>query len=76
MAIFEYNEEKHLQQERSEAEKRGMKRGEEQLGELIDKLLQEDNVEDARKVATDETVREELYKKYGIKQMEEEEVSG
>lgn len=80
VAIFEYNEEKHLQQERSEAEKRGeergMKRGEEQLGELIDKLLQEGNVEDARKVATDETVREELYKKYGIKQMEEEEVSG
>lgn len=58
VGIFEYDEEKFLEYERNEAEKR--------LGQLVNELLNADRLEEVRKVTTDKEFREQLYKEYGI----------
>lgn len=62
VGIFEYDEEKHMEMERSEAEERGEKR----VVELLSRLLNEGNFEAVKKAASEKTFRDELYKKYNI----------
>lgn len=69
VSIFEYNEEKHIQQERDEAELRGELRGEERLGKLISILLKEGKMEEAAQVSENAEKREEYYKIYGIEKV-------
>lgn len=47
-------------------EKRGEKRGEDHLGALIDRLLGEGRIEDARKAAIAPGMRKKLYQEYGM----------
>lgn len=51
---------------RAEGEEIGFRKGEEQLGILIEKLLQEGKVELVQKAVTDSKIRDELYKEYGL----------
>lgn len=66
VGIFEYDEEKHLEMERNEAEERGKELGEERTLQLMTKLLEAGKIEDAKKATTDKDFRNKLYKEYGI----------
>lgn len=66
VGIFEYNEEKHLEQERSEAEKRGIELGEERLGRLISCLMEEGKSDEISVIIADKEKREAYYRKYQI----------
>lgn len=58
VSIFEYDEEKHIQQERDEA----MKKGEERLAKLIQILIDSGRNEDLSKAVADLEYREQLYR--------------
>ncbi|MDD6572289.1 MAG: hypothetical protein PUF12_07915 [Thermoflexaceae bacterium] len=47
-------------------ERRGMEQGETQLGLLISRLFADGRTNDVQKVATDERIRKEFYREYGI----------
>ena len=70
VGIFEYDEEKHLEMERREAEERGEKRGEargeERLGRLLTELFQSGKLEEVQRASADKEFRDKLYKEYGI----------
>ena len=78
VGIFEYDEEKHLEMERREAEERGRKIGEkigeargekigeERLGRLLKELLRSGKLEEAERASSDKEFRDKLYKEYGI----------
>ncbi len=66
MSIYEYNQEEHIRLEREDAFEDGRKLGENRLGKLIKVLLEEGLDDVVKLVATDETVRENYYKKYNI----------
>ena len=62
VSIFEYDEEKHMRQEREESRQEGF----EQMGELIVKLNQLGRQDDILKVATDAKFREELLEEFHL----------
>ena len=51
---------------KAEGKIEGKIEGENQLASLIDKLLQDGRMEDVRLVASNQSVRNDLYKKYGM----------
>ena len=78
MSIYEYDEEKHMQQEREEWEaigwKKGLEKGEEtgreageqRMSQLIQKLLAAGRTEELNHAASDKELRERLYEELGI----------
>ena len=78
MSIYEYDEEKHMQQEREEWEeigwKKGLEKGEEtgreageqRMSQLIQKLLAAGRTEELNRAASDKELRERLYEELGI----------
>ena len=74
MSIYEYDEEKHMQQEREEWEEIGWKKGEEtgrkageqRMSQLIQKLLAAGRTEELNRAASDKELRERLYEELGI----------
>jgi hypothetical protein len=55
-----------LSQGRNEGLRQGLSQGENKLAQLINRLIEDNKSEDIAKVTTDEKVRSEYYKKYGI----------
>lgn len=55
---FEKGEEKGIE--------KGIEKGEKRLGTLMQYLMEEHKLDDARRAVQDEAFRNELYKKYGI----------
>ena len=74
MSIFEYDEEKHMRnvqlQGEKIGEKRGLKMGENLLGQLITILINEGKRDEIALVAKDEKVRQEYYEKYHLTDIE------
>lgn len=74
MSIYEYDEEKHIRNEKMESEKRGIEIGEKrgiEIGEkrgleLVSFLLKEGKIEEAKQAAWDREKREEYYREYNI----------
>ncbi len=74
VSIFEYDEEKHMRnvqlQGEKIGEKRGLKMGENLLGQLITILINEGKRDEIALVAKDEKVRQEYYEKYHLTDIE------
>lgn len=64
MAIIDYNT--NTREAFEKGEEKGIKKGEKRLGTLIQYLMDEHKLDDARRAVQDEAFRNELYKKYGI----------
>ena len=62
MSIFEYDEEKHMRNEREE----GREEGREEAFDLMQKLMEAGKNEDMKRVLTDREYREQLYREYHI----------
>lgn len=62
VSIFEYNEERHMQQERKEA----WIRGKEEVNKLNSRLIEEDRLEDLKRSVKDVKYQEKLMKEYGL----------
>ena len=57
---------KGLEQGMKQGMEQGMAQGEDLLGQLMDLLLEEGRIDDAKKAATDAKARKRMYKKYGL----------
>jgi hypothetical protein len=57
---------KGISQGRSQGISQGISQGENRLAQLINQLIADNRQEDIAKVTTDEAIRKEMYKKYGI----------
>lgn len=70
VSIYEYNEERHLQQERDEAwqegNKTGKKLGEERVNKLHYHLIEDNRIQDLKHSIEDEAYQEHLMEEYGI----------
>ena len=82
MSIFEYDEEKHIRNEKKlsyqeghkigveEGHRTGLeegeKRGEDRLNRLLKKLLDENRIEELRKSVEDESYQKKLFEEYGL----------
>ena len=66
VSILEYNEEKHLKDERDEWRKIGRKEGEECLSQLMKALFSAGRSEDVQRVLSDIEYRKQLYREYNI----------
>jgi flagellar biosynthesis/type III secretory pathway protein FliH len=55
-----------ISQGRSQGISIGISQGENKLAQLINLLIADNRQEDIAKVTTDEAIRKEMYKKYGI----------
>lgn len=78
MSIFEYDEEKHIRNEKELSYRMGMeeghktgleegeKRGEDRLNRLHKKLLDENRMEELRKSVEDESYQKKLFEEYNI----------
>lgn len=64
MAIIDYNT--NTREAFEKGEEKGIKKGEKRLGTLIQYLMDEHKLDDARRAVQDEAFRSELYNKYGI----------
>lgn len=62
MSIFEYDEEKHLRNEREE----GREEGEDRIVKLMQKLMEAERDEDIKRVLSDREYRGQLYQEYGL----------
>lgn len=78
MSIFEYDEEKHIKNEKeisyqegrksgiAEGHKSGIAEGEERLNLLYMKLVADNRIDDLHKSMKDKNYRQMLYAEYGI----------
>ncbi len=76
MAIIDYNTnireafeegfEKGFEKGIKKVKEQGIEKGEKRLGTLMQYLMEEHKLDDARRAVQDEAFRNELYKKYGI----------
>lgn len=66
MSIFEYDQEKHMQQEKLESREEGRAEGQEILGKLILHLMEEKRYEDVERVSKDKEYRDALIKSFGL----------
>ncbi|SHJ83747.1 hypothetical protein, partial [Hespellia stercorisuis] len=74
VSIFEYDEEKHMQQEREEWEKRGEERGEKRgrkqgiskINQLNQMLIENQRLDDLQRAACDEEYQMKLLEEYGL----------
>lgn len=82
VSIFEYNEQRHMQQEREEAKEEGIREGikegiekgrregkaegEKLFAALAEKLIRDSRIDDLARAARDREFRESLYEEYGI----------
>lgn len=48
------------------AEKKGLEKGADRMGSLVSKLIEQNRIEDAKKVSVDSAYREKLFKEFGI----------
>ncbi|MDE6845656.1 MAG: hypothetical protein K2J99_07810 [Lachnospiraceae bacterium] len=62
MSIFEYDEEKHLRNEREE----GREEGEDRIVKLMQKLMEAERDEDIKRVLSNREYRGQLYQEYGL----------
>ena len=62
MSIFEYDEEKHMKNEREE----GREEGENRAVKLMQKLIEDGRDENLKRVLIDREYREQLYQEYGL----------
>ena len=66
MSIFEYDEEKHMRNERKEGREEGRAEGEDIAFALMKKLIEDGRNEDVNRVLTDKKYRDQLYHYYGL----------
>ena len=68
MAIIDYNTNTReaFEDGFEKGEEKGIEKGEKRLGTLMQCLMEEHKLDDARRAVQDEAFRNELYKKYGI----------
>lgn len=62
VSIFEYDEEKHMRNEREE----GREEGEDRIIKLMQKLMEAERDEDIKRVLSDREYRGQLYQEYGL----------
>ena len=71
MLLTEYDEERHIENERriaaDEAYECGKEAGEELLSELTNLLLEASRIKDLKRAAEDTTYRKKLYQEFGLK---------
>ena len=71
MILTEYDEKKHIKNEKQESweegKLEGIAKGENRLVELMNILISAEKYDDIRKAMTDPEYRRELYVQYGIK---------
>lgn len=65
MSIFEYDEEKHMRNERREWREIGREEGENRVVQLMQKLMDDGKTEEMKRALSDPTYREQLYREYG-----------
>lgn len=68
MSIFEYDEEKHIRNEREIAREEG----EDRAVKLMQKLIEDGRDENLKRVLVDREYREQLYQEYGLQKSWEE----
>lgn len=66
MCLFEYDQEKHLQQERDDSKEEGRKEGMDRVNRLVELLLSQGRQEDLKRSVTDHAYQEKLMKEFGI----------
>ncbi len=66
MSIFEYDEEKHIRNEREIAREEGREEGENRAVKLMQKLIEDGRDENLKRVLVDLEYREQLYQEYGL----------
>ena len=66
MSIFEYDEEKHIRNEKELSYQEGMEEGEDRLKRLHKRLLDENRIDELRKSIEDESYQKKLYEEYHI----------
>ena len=66
MCLFEYDQEKHLQQERDDSKEEGRKEGMDRVNRLVELLLSQGRQEDLKRSVTDREYQEKLMKEFGI----------
>ena len=66
MLLTEYNEAEAMKLFELDGERRGIKKGENNMADLMQRLFAEDRVEDARRAASDQAFRNHLFKEYSI----------
>ena len=66
MSIFEYDEEKHIRNEREIAREEGREEGENRAVKLMQKLIEDGRDENLKRVLIDREYREQLYQEYGL----------
>jgi hypothetical protein len=64
--ILDYEAKNILNKGISQGISQGINQGENRLAQLINRLIADNRQEDIAKVTTDEAIRKEMYKKYGI----------
>lgn len=64
MSIFEYDEEKHIKNEREEWREVGREEGCNSLSLMLKSLLDAGKIEEIQRALSDSAYREELYQKY------------
>lgn len=66
MCLFEYDQEKHLQQERDDSKEEGRREGMDRVNRLVELLLSQGRQEDLKRSVTDREYQEKLMKEFGI----------
>ena len=64
MLLTEYNEEEAMKLFEMDGERRGIRKGESNMADLMQRLFAEGRVEDARRAASDQAFRNHLFKEY------------
>ena len=66
MLLTEYNEVEQMELFKEEGRQEGRIEGEDLLGKLVSILLSKGMVTEASRAASDKSVRQQLYKEYGL----------
>lgn len=66
MCLFEYDQEKHLQQERDDSKEEGRREEMDRVNRLVELLLSQGRQEDLKRSVTDREYQEKLMKEFGI----------
>ncbi|MDD2971544.1 MAG: hypothetical protein PHE02_05365 [Lachnospiraceae bacterium] len=67
VSIYEYDEEKHMQQVYAEGEQNGEQKGEDLFATLTEHMISDSRIEELLQSKNDKELRKRLYKEYGIK---------
>ena len=66
MSIYEYDEERHMRQEREEGREEGRREGEERMNRLILALDRSGRIQESARAASDPEYLQKLFREFGI----------